>query len=301
MITFNTISIKLMLADSTGRSTSGLSVTFQYYSFASKSWVNLYQQALDTKGNLSIRKTAGTGMPPEEVTFFEAIQNEKMPPVRIIPTDPVGNLTKQPVIGSTFSFQLLEASSTFEFNFGALALVPEVLITDARSPFKEFIVITSFYKSVIPMDNTPLPINELYTNIVSEIETATAASGSSAFKLSNMSLKLKALIQRDGDIVNASLLDLDNADEVNGNAISELVFDITPVRNEETAPALIPDVTGLTETAVRRVLKSLNLRLNPVYQNNSEVVNGDSFRQSPAARQPIQPNQLVTVIFSKHG
>ncbi len=148
--------------------------------------------------------------------------------------------------------------------------------------------------------NTPVPIKNLYTDIVSEIETASRFTESSSFKLSNISLKLKAIIQKDGDSLSASLMDNATKEKVNGNSISELVFDITPVRNTEIAPGKMPDVMGLTETAVRRVLKSLDLRLNPVFQNNPKVVNGDAFKQSPSPGSDIQSNQLITVIFSKH-
>jgi hypothetical protein len=149
-------------------------------------------------------------------------------------------------------------------------------------------------------ENSPVPIKNLYSDIVNEIEVANKFTESSSFKLSNISLKLKAIIQKDGDALSASLLDISNSEKVNGNSISELVFDITPVRNVETAIGKMPDVIGLTETAVRRILKSIDLRLNPVYQSNPNVVNGDSFKQSPTPGTDIQANQLITVIFSKH-
>lgn len=148
--------------------------------------------------------------------------------------------------------------------------------------------------------NSPVPIKNLYTNIVNEIETANKFTESSSFKLANISLKLKAIIQSDGNALSASLLDIANSEKVNGNSISELVFDITPVRNTEIAPGKLPDLIGLTETAVRRILKSIGLRLNPVYQNNRNSVNGDSFKQSPAPGSDFQANELITVIFSKH-
>lgn len=151
-----------------------------------------------------------------------------------------------------------------------------------------------------PLERSSVPIKNLYTNIVNEIQTATNTSGNSAFKLSNVSLKLKAIVQQNGDSLSASLLDLSDSEKVNGNAISELSFDISPTDNTGTGSIHTPDVTGLTETAVRRILDSLNLRLNPVYQDHKTVVNGDSFKQSPVRGTEIQPNQLVTVIFSKN-
>lgn len=149
-------------------------------------------------------------------------------------------------------------------------------------------------------ENNPVPIKNLYTNIIQEIETANRFTESSSYKLSNISLKLKAIIQKDGDSISASLMDKSNSEKVNGNSISELVFDITPVRSTQNIPGKLPDLIGLTETAVRRILKSIDLRLNPVYQSNKTVVNGDSFKQSPASGSDFQANQLITVIFSKH-
>lgn len=150
------------------------------------------------------------------------------------------------------------------------------------------------------IENTPVPIKTIYTDIVNEIETATRFTESSSFKLSNISLKLKAIVQKDGDALSASLLNLADSETVNGNSISELTFDITPVKQTETVTGKMPDVLGLTETAVRRVLKSVGLRLNPVYQQNTKVVNGDSFKQAPSPGSEVQTNQIITVIFSKN-
>ncbi|WP_300662575.1 PASTA domain-containing protein [Fluviicola sp.] len=299
MTDFQILSIKLTLLSSSGNSVPGLPVIVQYYSFEDRSWVNLYAVSLNTKGALSISSKERTGMPPEEVALFETLHNTVLPPIRVIPAEGYEDLVKQPVIGSTFSANLI-SGGTLEINFGVLWLAPEELIKDSSTRFTDFLPITSHFKIAPPVDKTPLPINQLYSNLVSEIETATNTSESSTFKLSNISLKLKAMIQRDGDTVSATLLDSDSSENVNGNAISELVFDITSNQTSEAASLTMPDVSGLTETAVRRVLKSFNLRLNPVYQNNLTVVNGDSFKQSPAEGETIQPNQLVTVIFSKH-
>lgn len=148
--------------------------------------------------------------------------------------------------------------------------------------------------------NKLIPINSLYSNILGQVETVNKSTENSAFKLSNLSLKLKAIIQKDGDNLSASLLDSSLSDTINGNSISELSFEITPTQNQNPATTKIPELSGLTETAVRRVLQSIGLRLNPVYQQNLNVVHGSAFKQSPEPGTTIQPNQLVTVIFSKH-
>lgn len=148
--------------------------------------------------------------------------------------------------------------------------------------------------------NQLIPINSLYSNILGQVETVNKSTENSAFKLSNLSLKLKAIIQKDGENLSASLLDSSLSDTINGNSISELSFEITPTQNQNPATTKIPELSGLTETAVRRVLQSISLRLNPVYQQNLNVVHGSAFKQSPEPGTTIQPNQLVTVIFSKH-
>lgn len=303
MIDFQNTLIKLVIFDAEGAALNNYPVIVQYYSFSDRIWVNLYTQTI-IKGGLYIQGNIDNPT-AEEIPFFNYIRSENIPPVRIIPAEHIATGTEsQQVIASTCSFNFYEDEGyLYEFHFGKLWMVPEDVITTAGATFKGFQPIASFYPVGRPVsvpDHSPIPINELYTNLVSEIDTATRSSGSSAFKLSNISLKLKAFIQRDGDTVSASLLDLTNSEEANGDAISELTFDITPTPTGESTLATLPDVTGLTETAVRRVLKSLNLRLNPVYQKNLDVVNGDSFKQSPVEGDAIQPNQLITVIFSKH-
>lgn len=300
MTDFQILSIKMLLVDASGESVANLPVIVQYYDFTSKSWINLYELPLNAKGGLAINSKRRTGMPTVEADFFDAILNDKLPPVRVIPAEVYEDLVKQPVIANAFSFQFNDVTDIFEIQFGNLWLNPVEFIIDSSNRFADFIPLTSPFKAAPPADKAPLPINELYSNIVSEIETATNVSQSSTFKLSNISLKLKAMIQRDGDTVSATLLDPDSSENVNGNAISELVFDITSNQTGDPAIILTPDVKGLTETAVRRILKSLNLRLNPVYQNKLSAVNGDSFKQSPAAGEKVQANQLITVIFSKH-
>jgi hypothetical protein len=302
MIDFQNTLIKLVIFESEGVTLTDYPVIVQYYHFLDRTWKNLYTETI-IKGGLYIQRNIDEAT-TEEGPFFDYIRSGDIPPVRIIPAEHIATGTEsQQVIASACSLNYYEDEDyLFEFHFGTLWMAPADIIAAAGATFKGFQPIASFYPISRPSepDHSPIPINELYTNIVSEIDTATRSSGTAAFKLSNISLKLKAFIQRDGDTVSASLLDLTNSEEANGDAISELTFDITPTPSAEGTLATIPDVTGLTETAVRRVLKSLNLRLNPVYQKNLDVVNGDSFKQSPAVGDTIQPNQLITVIFSKH-
>ena len=304
MIDFLSINFTLRLL---GLSTDGraaeMPLIIQYFHFEQQTWVNLYE-ITTIKAGINFRRMASEVDTTNEIEtyFFNTIRAGYTPHMRILPGAGaiVPDLGKDLVISSNYSFGLNEVLEAYEFNFGNLYLETETRITEIAATFEEFIPMTTFFPVAEP-ESIPVPINELYTNIVSEIVTASDAGIDSPYKLSNISLKLKALIHDDGSgSLSATLLDLENSETVNEGAISELVFDITPVDNRENTSAVMPNCIGLTETAVRRILKNAGLRLNPVYQKKDTVVNGDSFKQSPIQGTGVQPNQLVTVIFSKH-
>lgn len=153
----------------------------------------------------------------------------------------------------------------------------------------------------IDVDNTPVRVSEFSQQLVQEIgSSAKSLDGGSGYKLANISLKLKTVVSRDEEGVNVQLVDLSGMNQVNGDAVSELTFDIVPEPIASSVGGSIPNLLGLTETAVRRILTSLELKLNPVFQNNPAVVNGDSFKQYPEAGSTYNVNDTVTVIFSKH-
>lgn len=152
----------------------------------------------------------------------------------------------------------------------------------------------------INFDERPIPVNTLYTNLIREIDESTQSNQNANFKLANISLKLKTLVSSDENGLNAQLFHLSQMDQINGAAVSEIVFDIAPSTTPASQSGTMPNLLGLTETAVRKMLDSLGLRLNPVFQNNLQVVDGDSFKQSPAAGTEFNANDFVTVIFSKH-
>jgi hypothetical protein len=149
-------------------------------------------------------------------------------------------------------------------------------------------------------DEQPIPVNTLYSNLVREIELSTQNNQNANFKLANISLKLKTLLSSDENGINAQLFGLSQMDQINGAAVSEIVFDIAPSTTPAAQTGKMPNLLGLTETATRKILDSLGLRLNPVFQNNPRIVNGDSFKQTPAEGATYNMNDFVTVIFSKH-
>ncbi|AUC76453.1 PASTA domain-containing protein [Olleya sp. Bg11-27] len=151
----------------------------------------------------------------------------------------------------------------------------------------------------VAFDLRPMPVSGVYTNIVNEIQLADSLNNSD-YKLSNIQLKIKSLVNRDQDGVNLQFLNHETAKEINGNSISEVILDIESAPREVNKSGTLPNLIGFTETAIRRILNNLGLRLNPVYQKNKNVPSGESFKQSPTLNSNIQNNQLITVIFSKN-
>ncbi|TSJ41534.1 PASTA domain-containing protein [Fluviicola chungangensis] len=304
MIDFNYFILKLKLYTGTNDLAENFAASIQYYSFVDSDWITVFGG--NTKSGFLVVNQEVRDANSTQALFYDLIAQEKLPPMRIIPDAPLSpDITKQPVIGSSFTFNLepVDGMIAFEIDFGTLYMIPNELILDSSSAFADILPVANYFPVTVTIPEPavpPIPIQDLYTNLVSEIAAASQTSSESPFKLSNISVKLKALVHGDGESLSASLLNLENSENVNGEAISELFFDITPVHNRENLSISMPDVMGLTETAVRRILKKAGLRLNPVYQKKESVVNGDSFKQSPLKGISVQPNQLVTVIFSKH-
>ncbi len=299
MITILKTIIKLRLFDSTGAEVNNYPVRIKYYQPDAQSWFDLYDATV-TRGSLFIQGNVDNPI-DNEPEFFDLLSNGQPVPIIILPvgTGIAGN----PIVAARYFYTF--SKGDLEYDLGTYYLAPADAIAAISGNFTDFLPVASMFPFPTAStgggsENAPVPIQDLYSNIVSEIATATQSTRGSAFKLSNISLKLKAFVHGDGESMSASLLSPENSENANGEAISELVFDITPVQDRETTVATMPDVTGLTETAVRKILKTLGLKLNAVYQNKPSVVNGDSFKQSPAEGTAIQPNQLITVIFSKH-
>lgn len=307
MIEFAQLLLKLKLNTWKNEPANNFAIRVQYYSFVSSEWVTVFGSVVNA-GILLIQKDT-TGGTTAEMDLYELITYGKMPPMRIIPRDKIGGsegIVKQPIIASSFVFGVEATTGVNQFviDFGTMYMVPGELIVDSSTEFENILPIANYFPLSTPTppepENPPVAIQDLYANLVSEIATASDNNEGSPYKLSNISVKLKALIHEEGGSMSASLLNLENSENVNGDAISELVFDLSPVSTREQGGIPIPNLTGLTETAVRRILKSLGLKLNPVYQKKATVVNGDSFQQTPAQGVSVQPNQIVTVIFSKH-
>ncbi len=304
MIPFDFFILEFMLYTWKNEPAENFPVKILYYSFEDSAWVTVFGGTVKT-GNLRLTEQVRDATPAQE-KFYSLITAGSLPPIRVCPQDILNeDLTKTPVITSTFTFNQLsvDGQEAFQIDFGKSYMIQDILMVDSNSTFDEIIPVANYFPITVTTtepETPPIPIQDLYTNLVSEIVSGNNNNADSPYKLSNISVKLKALIHEEGGSMSASLLNLENSENVNGDAISELVFDITPVSNREENNIAVPNLLGLTETAVRRILKSLGLKLNPVYQKKDTVVNGDSFKQSPTPGTNVPPNRIVNVIFSKH-
>ncbi|MEM6687399.1 MAG: PASTA domain-containing protein, partial [Bacteroidota bacterium] len=97
-------------------------------------------------------------------------------------------------------------------------------------------------------------------------------------------------------------VDFESAKEVSSAVLSDIKLDIVPSAiTATTTTGTMPNILGLTETAVRKVLTNYGLRLDAVYHSTKDtnLVAGQSFKQSPGPNDPVEEGQEVIVIFAK--
>lgn len=147
--------------------------------------------------------------------------------------------------------------------------------------------------------------NKLYTDVIDEIKIAKENTVASGFKLSNISLNLKTVAEKDANGLRFQVIDINNASAINGAAISDIKIDITEDETPVVNELIVPKLIGLTETATRNYLEKFSLRLDPVYQlidtENSTLSEGQAFKQSPEPGTVTTPDTTITVIFAKNN
>ena len=99
----------------------------------------------------------------------------------------------------------------------------------------------------------------------------------------------------------ASLVDLKTLG--GATVLPGVKFEILPdtLPTESKTDVDVPDVTGLTETAVRRLLQAVGLRLEMVHKSIEPTTNipiGLSIQQSPVAGTKLARTETVLVVFA---
>lgn len=150
------------------------------------------------------------------------------------------------------------------------------------------------------LDDRPIALSSFSSKIIDEFEKTDIANQGRNYRLANVTLNLKTLVTKDSnDQLGIQLLPWDKVKEINRDMMSEVHMEFSPGPPRTDVSLNVPDLVGLTETAARRVLDHLGLKLNPVYQENDKVQGGDSFMQAPDPGSKIMPNDYITVIFCK--
>lgn len=147
-----------------------------------------------------------------------------------------------------------------------------------------------------------LTASQVYTSIVKDVVKADEELSQSKFKLANVSLNLKTAVEKGPSGTILSLVGLNEANDINSDFLSTINIDVVPnVLSVSSKENKLPDLKGLTETAVRRILSEYGLKLDAVYHptDSTEFIDGQSFKQAPVAGSSYVEGQEVIVIFSK--
>jgi len=143
----------------------------------------------------------------------------------------------------------------------------------------------------------------VYSGIVSELKDAQELMKDSNFKIGNIKLNLKAMVNKSPTGINYEMLDAVSAKDIPGEAISTIELDVNMEEPREQTNSEIetPNLLGLTETAVRKRLNAIGYKLNPVYnaETGTGRVIGQSYKQTPAKGDIMPIDKVVTVFFTK--
>jgi hypothetical protein len=152
-----------------------------------------------------------------------------------------------------------------------------------------------------PIIRTETRLNVLATNIGTEVHSANEALQKQKlpYQFGRIDLDLKGAVGSDGQSITLAHLD----DGVKDTAVSNVKIALLPTRDEAVTQdtVVVPDVSGLTEGVVRRLLNSVGLRLEAVNQtvgDDSKIAVGQSMRQAPKAGESLPRNNSVLVVFA---
>ncbi len=146
--------------------------------------------------------------------------------------------------------------------------------------------------------------NQFMGEIARQFSAAQKTLSNTDVKLGSLSVKLKALVTKSPKGLSYETLDFDNVQKLPAEALSTIELELTPdqpVYNESPVPNLVPDLLGLTETAVRKRLSRFGLKLNPVFSGKEVegIVNGQSYKQIPTAGSESNQEKIITVFFNR--
>ena len=148
------------------------------------------------------------------------------------------------------------------------------------------------------------PIADIAANIGTQVDAANRQLRETKrpYRFGRVQLDLKGTVSSDGQkMAMAKLVDLEKLKS--GVTFPGVNLELIPENEPSTASATVkvPDVTGLTETAVRRVLQAFGLRLEKVdksVDSGSAQAIGQSIQQLPQSGSDLPRNQSVLLVFA---
>ena len=147
-------------------------------------------------------------------------------------------------------------------------------------------------------------IQDIAANIGTEVDAANTKlrQEKRPYRFGRIEINLKGTVSPDGQkMALASSVDMEKLQS--GVSLPSVSMEILPTRSPllESTSVIVPDVTGLTETAVRRLLQAVGLRLEPVSKSvgeNSRIPIGQSMQQTPKKGSELPRNNTVLVVFA---
>lgn len=147
------------------------------------------------------------------------------------------------------------------------------------------------------------PITAIAANIGSQIYQANENLKDKAnpYKVGNIQVELHGALSDDGNSMTLwNLADIKGGGTDKGSVVTLDIEENTTASAADNT-IVIPDVTGLTESVVKRLLASIGLKLDSVARSVSEdsgLTIGQSISQAPAASTAVSQGATVLVVFA---
>ena len=145
-------------------------------------------------------------------------------------------------------------------------------------------------------------VESLYVNIGRQLRQARQhlADDGIPYRLGKVSLSVKTLV---GDGGNKLFMpNLADFPRIAAGALADMTFEFQPTGDDEAGTTVVvPDFSGLTETAARRLANAQGLRLEMAQEarGDRDVGVGQAFKQTPSKKERVPAGGTVLVVFAQ--
>ena len=145
------------------------------------------------------------------------------------------------------------------------------------------------------------PLSTIATNIGTEVDSAnkTLLSRNLPYRFGKIDLNIKGAVAEEGQSITLARI----SDTATAKVLSNVNLELLPTRSPADLKdaVTVPDISGLTESVVRRLLNSVGLKLEVVSKSlgdSTKVPVGQSIKQSPKSGAVASRNDTVLVVFA---